>query len=118
MGHRQPTICSITSTILTSITILTSVTILTSITILPSIIITILASITTTTLTPITRFYDNNTGSLVHSMVAHLDSVTSLAVDQHGLYLISGSHDCSIRWPQHQHTRTTQPAPALHLVHP
>lgn len=37
-------------------------------------------------------------------MVAHLDSVTSLAVDQHGLYLISGSHDCSIRWPQHQHT--------------
>ena len=31
-------------------------------------------------------------------MVAHLDSVTSLAVDQHGLYLISGSHDCSIRW--------------------
>jgi len=43
------------------------------------------------------RFYDNNTGSLVHSMVAHLDAVTSLAVDQHGLYLISGSHDCSIR---------------------
>jgi len=43
------------------------------------------------------RFYDNNSGSLVHSMVAHLDSVTSLAVDQHGLYLISGSHDCSIR---------------------
>jgi len=43
------------------------------------------------------RFYDNNTGQMVHSMVAHLDSVTSLAVDQHGLYLISGSHDCSIR---------------------
>ena len=35
---------------------------------------------------------------LLSSMVAHLDSVTSLAVDQHGLYLISGSHDCSIRW--------------------
>ena len=33
-------------------------------------------------------------------MVAHLDSVTSLAVDQHGLYLISGSHDCSIRYVQ------------------
>jgi hypothetical protein len=29
--------------------------------------------------------------------VAHLEAVTSLAVDQHGLYLISGSHDCSIR---------------------
>jgi len=43
------------------------------------------------------RFYDNSSGQLVHSMVAHLDSVTSLAVDQHGLYLISGSHDCSIR---------------------
>jgi len=43
------------------------------------------------------RFYDNTTGQMVHSMVAHLDSVTSLAVDQHGLYLISGSHDCSIR---------------------
>jgi len=43
------------------------------------------------------RFYDNNTGAMVHSMVAHLDAVTSLAVDQHGLYLISGSHDCSIR---------------------
>ena len=43
------------------------------------------------------RFYDNSTGSLVHSMVAHLEAVTSLAVDQHGLYLISGSHDCSIR---------------------
>jgi len=43
------------------------------------------------------RFYDNTTGALVHSMVAHLDAVTSLAVDQHGLYLISGSHDCSIR---------------------
>lgn len=30
--------------------------------------------------------------------MAHLDTVTSLAVDQHGLYLISGSHDCSIRY--------------------
>jgi len=43
------------------------------------------------------RFYENSSGQLLHSMVAHLDSVTSLAVDQHGLYLISGSHDCSIR---------------------
>ena len=38
------------------------------------------------------------------SMVAHLDSVTSLAVDQHGLYLISGSHDCSIRWLKQEKT--------------
>lgn len=43
------------------------------------------------------RFYDNNTGEAVHSMVAHLDAVTSLAVDPNGLYLLSGSHDCSIR---------------------
>ncbi|KAM9317031.1 striatin [Gastrophryne carolinensis] len=43
------------------------------------------------------KFYDNNTGKLIHSMVAHLDAVTSLAVDTNGLYLMSGSHDCSIR---------------------
>ncbi|XP_033644615.1 striatin-3-like [Asterias rubens] len=43
------------------------------------------------------RFFDNNSGKLVHSMVAHLDAVTSLAVDPNGLYLLSGSHDCSIR---------------------
>ncbi|XP_075153716.1 connector of kinase to AP-1 isoform X3 [Haematobia irritans] len=43
------------------------------------------------------RFWDNTSGVLVHSMVAHLEPVTSLAVDAHGLYLLSGSHDCSIR---------------------
>ncbi|MEQ2270088.1 hypothetical protein XENORESO_014997 [Xenotaenia resolanae] len=43
------------------------------------------------------RFFDNNSGKLIHSMVAHLDAVTSLAVDPNGLYLMSGSHDCSIR---------------------
>ncbi|XP_051957105.1 LOW QUALITY PROTEIN: striatin-like [Xyrauchen texanus] len=43
------------------------------------------------------RFFDNNTGKLVHSMVAHLDAVTCLAVDPNGLYLMSGSHDCSVR---------------------
>uniref|UniRef100_A0AAV2LK14 Striatin n=1 Tax=Knipowitschia caucasica TaxID=637954 RepID=A0AAV2LK14_KNICA len=43
------------------------------------------------------RFYDNNTGKQVHSMVAHLDSVTCLSVDPNGLYLLSGSHDCSVR---------------------
>ena len=66
------------------------------------------------------RFFDNNTGKLTHAMVAHLDAVTSLAVDPNGLYLISGSkrhhlplsisrsqfdpifleiigHDCSVR---------------------
>lgn len=43
------------------------------------------------------RFWDNNSGNLIHAMVAHLDAVTSLAIDAHGLYLLSGSHDCSIR---------------------
>lgn len=68
------------------------------------------------------RFWDNNSGKMVHSMVAHLDAVTSLAVDPNGLHLLSGenqslfffvaegnsfnknfflifqgSHDCSIR---------------------
>ncbi|XP_077574893.1 striatin-like isoform X2 [Stigmatopora nigra] len=43
------------------------------------------------------RFLDNNTGKLAHSMVAHLDAVTSLAMDPNGIYLMSGSHDCSVR---------------------
>ncbi|KAL1117935.1 hypothetical protein AAG570_004248 [Ranatra chinensis] len=43
------------------------------------------------------RFFDIAAGKMVHSMVAHLDAVTSLAIDPNGLYLLSGSHDCSIR---------------------
>uniref|UniRef100_A0A3B3X1S0 Striatin N-terminal domain-containing protein n=1 Tax=Poecilia mexicana TaxID=48701 RepID=A0A3B3X1S0_9TELE len=43
------------------------------------------------------QFFDNNTGKPIHSMVAHLDAVTCLSVDPNGLYLMSGSHDCSIR---------------------
>lgn len=43
------------------------------------------------------RFFDINTGKQIHSMVAHLDAVTCLSVDNPGLYLLSGSHDCSIR---------------------
>ncbi|ELT95266.1 hypothetical protein CAPTEDRAFT_227918 [Capitella teleta] len=43
------------------------------------------------------RFFDNNSGKMIHSMVAHLEAVTSLAIDPNGLYLLSGSHDCSIR---------------------
>uniref|UniRef100_A0AAY4EGZ0 Striatin n=1 Tax=Denticeps clupeoides TaxID=299321 RepID=A0AAY4EGZ0_9TELE len=37
------------------------------------------------------KFFDNNTG------LAFFYAVTSLAVDPNGLYLMSGSHDCSIR---------------------
>lgn len=43
------------------------------------------------------RFWDNTSGALIHSMVAHLEPVTSLAIDSLGLHLLSGSHDCSIR---------------------
>uniref|UniRef100_A0A8C2FK22 Striatin, calmodulin binding protein 4 n=1 Tax=Cyprinus carpio TaxID=7962 RepID=A0A8C2FK22_CYPCA len=43
------------------------------------------------------RFLDNKTGKVIHSMVAHLDAVTCLATDPKGTYLISGSHDCSVR---------------------
>ncbi|XP_034719858.1 striatin-4 isoform X1 [Etheostoma cragini] len=43
------------------------------------------------------RFLDNRTGKVVHSMVAHLDAVTCLTTDPKGTYLISGSHDCSVR---------------------
>uniref|UniRef100_A0A8D0C2E6 Striatin 4 n=1 Tax=Salvator merianae TaxID=96440 RepID=A0A8D0C2E6_SALMN len=43
------------------------------------------------------RFLDNRTGKAVHSMVAHLDAVTCLAVDPNGVFLMSGSHDCSLR---------------------
>ncbi|KAM9270685.1 LOW QUALITY PROTEIN: striatin-4 [Cariama cristata] len=42
------------------------------------------------------RFLDNRTGKVVHSMVAHLDAVT-FAVDPNGVFLMSGSHDCSLR---------------------
>jgi striatin 1/3/4 len=31
-------------------------------------------------------------------MTAHLDAVTGLAIDPHGLYLLSGSHDGSLRF--------------------
>ncbi|PIO15492.1 hypothetical protein AB205_0181990, partial [Aquarana catesbeiana] len=43
------------------------------------------------------KFFDHKSGKTIHSMVAHLDAVTSLAVDPNGIYLMSGSHDCSIR---------------------
>ncbi|XP_063712529.1 striatin-3-like [Symsagittifera roscoffensis] len=43
------------------------------------------------------RFFDHSSGKMVHQMVAHLDSITSLATDPSGLYLLSGSHDCSVR---------------------
>ncbi|KAK0240494.1 WD40-repeat-containing domain protein [Armillaria nabsnona] len=44
------------------------------------------------------RIFDITTGQCTHSMLAHLDGVTSLAIDPAGFSLVSGSHDCSIRF--------------------
>jgi striatin 1/3/4 len=37
-------------------------------------------------------------GQCTHAMLAHLDGVTSLAIDASGFSLASGSHDCSVRF--------------------
>ncbi|KAF9459358.1 WD40-repeat-containing domain protein [Collybia nuda] len=44
------------------------------------------------------RIFDITTGQCTHSMLAHLDGVTSLSIDAAGFSLVSGSHDCSIRF--------------------
>ena len=36
-------------------------------------------------------FSPHYSGKVMHSMTAHMDAVTGLAVDPHGLYLLSGS---------------------------
>lgn len=51
-------------------------------------------------------------GKLIHSMVAHLEAVTSLAVDPNGLYLMSGSKyiSCGLfTCPYHLHADTVVP---------
>lgn len=44
------------------------------------------------------QFYDINSGLCTMSMIGHLDSVTSLDIDPSGLTLVSGGHDCSVRF--------------------
>ena len=44
------------------------------------------------------RIWDTATGQCTHSMVAHLDAVTSLSIEANGFTLVSGSHDCSVRF--------------------
>lgn len=44
------------------------------------------------------RMFDLDTGACTLSMVAHLDSVTCLDIDPSGLTLVSGGHDCSVRF--------------------
>ncbi|SPC62739.1 related to STRIATIN [Ustilago sp. UG-2017b] len=44
------------------------------------------------------RMFDLDSGACTLSMVAHLDAVTSLDIDASGLTLVSGGHDCSVRF--------------------
>ncbi|KAH8814514.1 WD40 repeat-like protein [Flagelloscypha sp. PMI_526] len=44
------------------------------------------------------RIFDLTTGQCTHSMLAHLDGVTSLSIDPSGFSLVSGGHDCSVRF--------------------
>ena len=37
------------------------------------------------------RLFDSKSGQVIHSMTAHMDAVTGLAIDPHGLYILSGS---------------------------
>ncbi|KJE91412.1 strn-prov protein [Capsaspora owczarzaki ATCC 30864] len=43
------------------------------------------------------QFFDATGGQCTHSMVAHLDSVSTVAIDHSGLFLLSGGHDSSLR---------------------
>ncbi|KAF9575208.1 hypothetical protein BGW38_008243, partial [Lunasporangiospora selenospora] len=43
------------------------------------------------------RFFDIQSGSCSHSMISHLDSVSTLDIDPSGLILCSGGHDASVR---------------------
>jgi len=43
------------------------------------------------------RYFDNNTGKLIRSSVAHVESISTLAADPNGLYMLSGCDDGSLR---------------------
>ncbi|CEH15000.1 Cell-cycle nuclear protein, contains WD-40 repeats [Ceraceosorus bombacis] len=44
------------------------------------------------------RVFDLGTGDCTFEMLAHLDAVTALDIDPAGLTLVSGGHDCSVRF--------------------
>ncbi|KAH7097545.1 WD40 repeat-like protein [Auriculariales sp. MPI-PUGE-AT-0066] len=44
------------------------------------------------------RIFDVSTGQCTHSMPAHNQAVTSLSIDPAGFLLVSGGHDCSVRF--------------------
>lgn len=45
-----------------------------------------------------TRYKHCFPGQCTQSILAHLDAVTSVSLDASGFSLVSGSHDCSIRF--------------------
>lgn len=50
------------------------------------------------------RYFDTRSGKRTHTMVAHLDSVSSLDFSPNGLVLVSGGHDASVRlWDVSSH---------------
>lgn len=46
---------------------------------------------------PVSPEWPVSAGKVIHAMVAHLDAVTSLAVDPNGIYLMSGSEFLRVR---------------------
>uniref|UniRef100_A0AC34R471 Striatin n=1 Tax=Panagrolaimus sp. JU765 TaxID=591449 RepID=A0AC34R471_9BILA len=49
------------------------------------------------------RYFDNHTGQQIYGAVAHVEAISTLAIDPNGLYLMSGSHDGSLRiWNMEQ----------------
>jgi striatin 1/3/4 len=49
------------------------------------------------------RYFDNHTGRQIYGAVAHMEAISTLAIDPNGLYLMSGSHDGSLRiWNMEQ----------------
>ncbi|KAE9554524.1 hypothetical protein FO519_002280 [Halicephalobus sp. NKZ332] len=49
------------------------------------------------------RYFDNHTGQQIYGAVAHVEAISTLAMDPNGLYLMSGSHDGSLRiWNMEQ----------------
>ncbi|KAF9228778.1 WD40 repeat-like protein [Gyrodon lividus] len=60
------------------------------------------------------RIFDINTGQCTHTMPAHLDGVTSLSIDAAGFSLVSGSHDCSIRFWDLLGSRTCTQESTIH----
>lgn len=63
------------------------------------------------------RYLDTRTGQVVHAMVAHLDAVTCLALQPGGAFLLSGSHDCSLRLWHLCHRACVQELPAHRRKH-